>query len=125
MKKKLVEWIDKEIEKDKNITTLLIREQMLKEMKILHPDQLKMFEASRGWLTRFMKRNDYVKRKITSTGRGCPRDFKEQIKEYLGEAFTFANQFRPEQIIAFDQMSMYMEMVGNYTIRKKGNFTFF
>jgi hypothetical protein len=117
---KVHQWYNSEVEKDTNITTHLIRSKMLEEMTKSHPDDLKTFKASYGWMRRFLNRYDLVKRKITSTGRGDPKASAEEIKEYLGEAYSFGKQFSLDQIINFDQASFYMEMVGNYTIRNRG-----
>ena len=107
---------------DKNIPIPLIRNKMIELMNIYHPNEIKTnsFQASRGWMRRFLDRFDLVRRRITSSGRGCPKDSVELIKEYLGQAYSFAQQFSLDSIINFDQTSFLMEMFGNYTIRKKG-----
>jgi hypothetical protein len=89
---KVHQWYNSEVEKDTNITTHLIRSKMVEEMMKSRPNDLKSFKASHGWMRRFLSRCDLVKRKITSTGRGDPKASAEEIKEYLGEAYSFSKQ---------------------------------
>lgn len=116
----VLKWYNEQIRNDLNITIPLIRNKIIEEVRIKYPSD--HFKASKGFVVRFLKRHNLVKRKITSSGRGVPKDSIESVKEYLGEAYKYAQQFESGQIINFDQTSLYMDTVGNYTIRPKGKF---
>jgi hypothetical protein len=48
-------------------------------------EQMRQFVASRGWLERFMKRNNLVQRRVTGVGKGFPSNLKEIIELFLDD----------------------------------------
>jgi hypothetical protein len=78
------------------------------------------FQASSGWLCRFLGRFKLVTRRISGSGRELPKDCFKEINEYLKSVNGLMKSYAANAIISFDETSIYADMLGNYTYEKRG-----
>jgi hypothetical protein len=80
-------------------------------------DKAKMFQASNGWLLRFLKRFNLVVRRISSSGRELPKNCCNIVYNYLKSVNqTIKNKrYTPDEVIYFDEISMCANMLQNHS----------
>ncbi len=81
---------------------------------------MKDFEATSGWLTKWMYRCKCVYRRITSSGRNLPKDLIPKLKANLSRLQDKARKYEWGSILGFDESSFYMDSVGNYSVEVRG-----
>ncbi len=67
------------------ITGILIRQEMIRHVNPTNNPAIK-FQASNGWLIRFLHRFNLVVRRISGSGRELPKDCHKEISDYLKSA---------------------------------------
>ena len=79
------------------------------------------FKASVGWLLKFLKRNKWVSRRITSSGRDLPENSIETIIDFFVKmkAFSNENEVEFDSIINMDETCVYLDFPSNNTCEKK------
>ena len=81
-----------------------------------------LFKASNGWLFNFLRRNRFVLRRITTTGRELPENAIDTILSFIADMEkTFGGQVDIDfdSIINMDESSIYIDMPSNYTYEEK------
>ncbi len=101
------------------ITGILIRQEMIRHVNPTNNPAIK-FQASNGWLIRFLHRFNLVVRRISGSGREFPKDCHKEISDYLKSANRLMKGYASNAIISFDETSIYADMLGNYTYEKRG-----
>jgi hypothetical protein len=91
-------------------------------MKLVNPanDSSIKFQASNGWLIRFLNRFNLVVRRISGSGRELPKDCHKEINAYLKSVNSLMKGYAANAIISFDETSIYADMLGNYTYEQRG-----
>ena len=81
------------------------------------------FEASRGWLERFMKRNGLSLRRRTSIAQKDPEQLVNKLVSYILQArrLEMKCKFDPSNIYAMDETPVWSDMVGTTTVTRKGS----
>jgi hypothetical protein len=76
-----------------------------------------IFKASDGWLLNFLKRNKWVLRRITTSGRDLPDNSIETILNFLVEMkqHFIDGKIDFDSIINMDETSIYLDFPSNYT----------
>jgi hypothetical protein len=80
------------------------------------------FKASRGWLDKFMKRNDLAVRRRTTIAQKDPDKLIEKMVSFI----LFMERHRkkinasPADIFAMDETAVWFDMVGESTVNTKG-----
>jgi hypothetical protein len=80
------------------------------------------FKASIGWLLNFLRRNKFVLRRITTTGRDLPENSIDTILKFLidmRKLFIDIEDFDLDSLINMDETSIYLDFPSNYTYEKK------
>ena len=80
------------------------------------------FKASIGWLLNFLRRNKFVRRRITTTGRDLPGNSVEIILNFLTEMQKFFIEppdINLDSIVNMDETCIYLDFPSNYTFEKK------
>lgn len=80
------------------------------------------FKASRGWVDKFLKRNDFVPRQRTTTGQQLPENVNEKLISFINYCQSLRNSkcLRPSDIGNMDETAIWVDMPGNKTIDIKG-----
>lgn len=93
----------------------------LKALNLARQSGLEHFRASKGWLVRFLNRNNLVLRRITSKGRSLPSNCVETINTFIDKCQE-DNANRPRShIYNFDETSIYLDSTDNYTYEVRGS----
>jgi transposase-like protein len=66
------------------------------------------FQASRGWLLRFLKRHKLSLRRITTKGRSPPKNTKQTIQSFISDCASIHNIER-SKIFNMDETSIYLD----------------
>ena len=80
------------------------------------------FEASRGWLQKFLVRFNLVLRRKTTTGQRLPRDFVPKIVSFVRfcrKQFLLYN-FTPGNVVNMDETLIWADMPSNTTVEARG-----
>ncbi len=86
------------------------------------PNQVKQFQASNGWLLRFLKRFNLVVRRISSSGRELPKNCSDIVYNYLKSVNQAIKnkQYSADEVIYFDETSICVNMLENHSYEKPG-----
>ena len=116
MEEALVEWISTQRQKSLRVTRKAIQCQA----KQLMADD--SFQASDGWLCKFLRRNRLTLRKRTTITQKQPDDVKEKVINYLlfVEGLRKNCNYRTCDIGAADETAVSFDPVANSTIEKVG-----
>jgi hypothetical protein len=92
----------------------MVRQQMIDMVNPLKSPSIQ-FQASNGWLLRFLKRFNLVIRRVSNSGRKLPKDCTGIVYNYLksvNETIIDKN-YAANEVIYFDEMSMCVNMLEN------------
>ena len=80
------------------------------------------FNASDGWLTKFMKRNNLSMRRGTTIAQKDPSHLTTKLVKYFMhvQRLSMKTNFSPDCIIAMDKTAIWSDMVGNVTVNTTG-----
>ncbi|CAF0829312.1 unnamed protein product [Brachionus calyciflorus] len=93
----------------------------LKALNLARQSGLEHFRASKGWLVRFLNRNNLVLRGTTSKGRSLPSNCVETINTFIDKCQE-DNANRPRShIYNFDETSINLDSIDNYTYEVRGS----
>ena len=83
------------------------------------------FEATTGWLFKFMKRNNLSLRRKTSVAQKDPDLLISKIVSYILHVRRFRTKYsyQPSDIIAFDETPVWADMVSDTTVDVNGKKT--
>ena len=76
----LMERIAHEREKQHHLPCKLIQ---VWEQEMAHENGVLEFRASRGWLSKFLRRFNLTIRKRTTTGQSLPREYQEKVRNFV------------------------------------------
>ena len=81
----------------------------------------KAFEATRGWLERFMRRHGLSLRQRTSVAQKDPDQLINNIISYLIQVRRLQQKFKfaPRDIYAMDETPVWEDMVVTTTVEKR------
>jgi hypothetical protein len=113
---------------------------MLKKINPMNDSSI-TFKASNGWIHRFLNRFfafdkfccqknqillfkfrfrfNLVTRRISSSGRDLPKDCANTVYEYLKTLNQKLKSYSANEVISFDETSIYADMLENYTYDRK------
>jgi hypothetical protein len=121
---RLFEWFQSRRDNQIAVTSFQLQQEMLNLMNRFPVENNleKKFQASYGWVRKFMRRNDLVIRRLSGSGRGFPSNCQNIVQEFVREVNTkiAGNNLTTSQIFNFDESSFYMCSPGNYTIDYRG-----
>jgi len=118
MESKLKDWIIQERSLGVCISGFVIRVKAL-ELERSFCEQMKkpcLFKASTGWMLNFLRRNRFVLRRITTTGRELPENAIETILSFIADmekTFGGIEDIDFDSIINMDETSIYIDMPSN------------
>ena len=116
MENELFDWVIDQRDRGFCITQGMIR---CEALRILNGTN---FEASNGWLTRFLRRKRLVIRRITTSGRDLPQDAGVQVNNFLGECQEFVEMdFDRDTLLNGDETSIYLDPPTRQTYAEKGS----
>lgn len=78
------------------------------------------FKGSPKWVYNFMKRNDFVRRAVTSVGQSLPPDWEEKVAKFREYVDQNKAGLETWQIGNMDEVPVTFDLPGNFTIEKKG-----
>lgn len=83
----------------------------------------KEFKASRGWVERFMRRNNFSLRRRTSICQKLPADFEEKLVAYQRHVIALRKEtdFLLGQIGNADETPIWFDLPANYTVHDVGD----
>lgn len=117
MEREIIEWIDESRVNGACLSGKCIK---TKALDIANELSISNFKASNGWLGKFLKRNNFVLRRISSRGRALPANSVDVIRTFITTA-NDANVMRSlDQIYNLDETTIYLDSSENYTYEKKG-----
>jgi hypothetical protein len=123
MEQELSSWIETARAKGACISGFVIRVKALEIMRenCQRNNQPLIFKASIGWLLNFLKRNKWVLRRITTSGRDLPDNSIETILNFLVEMkqHFIDGKIDFDSIVNMDETSIYLDFPSNYTYEKK------
>ena len=67
-----------------------------------------------------MKRNDFVRRAVTSAGKSLPPDWEEKVAKFREYVDQNKAGLETWQIGNMDEVPVMFDLPGNFTIEKKG-----
>ena len=93
-----------------------------RSIKAGNNDDFEEFKASRGWLTRFMKRNGLSLRRKTSVAQQDPERHVAKLVAYIVQVRRMQKKhnYNPSDIIAMDETPVWCDMISETTIDKTG-----
>ena len=80
------------------------------------------FKASRGWISNFMKRHDFVIRRRTTTGQSLPPHLADKVVSFV----KFCDSQRAQHKLLrcdignMDETAIWSDMPGNTSVDKRG-----
>lgn len=78
------------------------------------------FKASNGWFSRFLRRSNFVLRRITTSGRDLPNNSREIVLDFINKCrYELVNTQR-SSVINLDETSIYLDAKCNYTYDQVG-----
>ena len=122
MEETLLEWIMERLLKMLRVSRKIIRKKALliyEDLKHTAPDHYdENFEATTGWLFKFMKRNNLSLRRKTSVAQKNPDLLISKIVSYILRVrrLRMKYSYQPSDIIAFDET---LDVVGKKTVSMK------
>lgn len=129
MEENLVEWIYTRRAKGLRVSRKLIMKKALVifgEKQKDNSDEINVeFVASTGWVTNFMRRNGLSLRQKTSVSQRDPSRLIDKLVLYIlfTRRFAAKHNYSPSNIIAMDETPVWMDMVSDTTVHKKGAHT--
>ncbi|CAF0720027.1 unnamed protein product [Brachionus calyciflorus] len=78
------------------------------------------FSASNGWFSRFLKRSNFVLRRITTSGKDLPSNCRDVVFDFINKCRHELNNVPRASIINFDETSIYIDSRSNYTYDQQG-----
>ena len=83
------------------------------------------FKASRGWVDKFMRRNDFVIRQRTTTGQRLPPQLSQKVSSFVQFCLKMRMKYKLEAgaIGNMDETAIWADMPGGRTVENKGTKT--
>jgi len=80
------------------------------------------FKASKGWAIRFMRRIGLALRRRMTICQKLPKDFEQKLLNYQRYITNLrkTGNFLMRQMANADETAIYLDMLPNYTMEKKG-----
>jgi hypothetical protein len=104
MEAELFDWIVDQRDRGFCVTGGMIRAQALRILEGTN------FQASNGWLTRFLRRKRLVIRRVTTSGRELPRDAGATVEAFLRDCEEFMEMdFDLDTLLNGDETSIYID----------------
>ena len=121
----LIEWIDSRRASGLRVSCKLIMKKAeitYRSIKAGNNEDSEEFKASRGWLTRFMKRNGLSLRRKTSVAQQDPERLVAKLVAYIVQVRRMQKKhnYNPSDIIAMDETPVWCDMISETTIDKTG-----
>ena len=129
MEETLLEWIIERRSKMLRVSRKIIRKKAViiyADLKRVNPDRFdEKFEATKGWLFKFMKRHNLSMRRKTSVVQKDPDLLIAKIVSYILRVrrIRIRYSYQPSDIIAFDETPVWADMVSNATVDVVGKKT--
>ena len=122
MEEILLEWIIERRSKMLRVSRKIIRKKAViiyGDFKRIDPDRFdEKFEATNGWLFKFMKRHNLSLRRKTSVAQKDPDILIAKIVSYILRVrrLRIKYSYQPSDIIAIDETPVWADMVSNTTV---------
>ena len=129
MEETLLEWIIERRSKMLRVSRKFIRKKAViiyGDLKCIDPDRFdEKFEATNGWLFKFMKQHNLLLRRKTSVAQKDPDLLIAKIVSYILRVrrLRIKYSYQPSDIIAFDETPVWVDMVSNTTVDVVGKKT--
>lgn len=122
LEKELVKYVEESRNKCCAVTHKMLMNKALEIAKSLNISELD-FKASRGWVTRFMKRNNFSLRRRTSLCQRLPRDYTDKLISFQRYVIDIRREksYDLSQIGNADQTPVFFDMPRNSSVEKRGS----
>ena len=114
----LLSYIKERRNKNENVDGKKIRRHAVSIFSGLHPDCDIPFKASNGFLHNFLKRNNLVRRRVTSVGQKIPPNAPELCEKFLDGMKELNNCY--EVVLNIDETPLYFDLPSSHCIDFKG-----
>jgi len=116
----LMNWIDGMRAKNLRVSRRMIREKARELSWTVLSNQ--SFNASRGWLEKFMERQGLSLRRRTTVAQKTPDELTEKLVSIVlyVRKLRINNQVEPGDIIAMDETAVWFDMLANTTVDYTG-----
>ena len=98
------------------------RKDIIRQAKRLISPHQSNFQASAGWMDKFLLRNSLTLRKTTSIQQKLPPQLEKQLATFMGELKTIweYHKFPLAYILNVDETPIWFDMLRGYTVAEKG-----
>ena len=103
--------------KEFTITGTTIRRKALELFPTLYQEE-DQFKASKGFLERFLRRNNLVERAVTGVKQKIPKDAPELCEQFLDSMIPISDEY--DVLMDMDGTPMYFDLPANKTIDFEG-----
>lgn len=122
MERSLVQWIFSKRKQSLRVSRKMVRRQATEVFGECEDNTRSVFKASRGWVDKFLERNELRVRRRTTVAQKEPDKMIEKMVSFV--LFMERNRKRikatPSDILAMDETAVWFDMVGETTVADKG-----
>ena len=115
---KLLEWLLSMRERHLCVSTQMLRDKAKAAITEHNPS----FQASEGWLRKFMRRHSIVLRAKTSVAQKLPKDLEAKIETFYKDVQNLREngKYSNELIGNMDETPLYFDMIPSRSLEKRG-----
>lgn len=117
-----MDWILEKRNKSERVSRNMIRRHAKEVFVTLDDTGRTFFSASRGWLEKFMVRNQLSLRRKTTMAQKDPDDMCKKLATFIAYVSQLRIKYKVEaqDIIAMDETSVWFDMVANTSVDHRG-----
>ena len=121
METALYKWLTEKRESGVCVSKAMVRKEALRIKSNEVQDNGPVFTASNGWFLRFLKRKHLSLRRITTSGRGLPKNVEHIVDSFL--SFCHANflNINRDLLCKMDETSIYLDSPSHITYNPIGD----
>jgi hypothetical protein len=122
MDRQLVQWIFSMRNRQLRVSRKMIRRKASELFGDCEDATRNIFKASRGWLDKFMSRNELSVRRRTTIAQKNPNDMIQKMVSFINFMERARERLKAtaSEIIAMDETAVWFDMVGESTVHSTG-----